>query len=83
MPRKSTPTITPQPQLITFTAPIPKRALTVPEAAELLSIGLNSMYSLIREGQLKVVRVGAKGRGIVVPVAEIDAYLARETGKGA
>ena len=52
-----------------------KDAWTVEETAARISLGLNSTYTLIKEGKIKVVRVG---RAIAVPQAEILAFLARE-----
>jgi excisionase family DNA binding protein len=66
---------------IYFQAPPPtaeKLALTVTEAAEMLSMGKTNVFGLIKAGRLKVVRTGAKGRGIIVPKVEISAFLQRE-----
>lgn len=50
--------------------------VTVPEAAKALGVGLNSAYGLISAKRLKAVRLGRK---LVVPKAELEAFLARET----
>jgi excisionase family DNA binding protein len=47
----------------------------VAEAAELLGLGRNSTYDLLRSGRLRSVRVG---RRFVIPRSEIDAFLERE-----
>lgn len=50
--------------------------LDVVEVAELLGLGRNTTYTLLRSGRLRSVRVG---RRLVIPRSEIDAFLARET----
>jgi hypothetical protein len=45
-----------------------------------LSLGLNSTRDLIAAGDIKDIRVGAKGKGMIVLVISIDAYLAKATG---
>lgn len=47
----------------------------VAEAAELLGLGRNTTYDLLRSGRLRSVRVG---RRFVIPRSEIDAFLERE-----
>lgn len=47
----------------------------VAEAAELLGLGRNTTYDLVRSGRLRSVRVG---RRLVIPRSEIDAFLERE-----
>lgn len=49
--------------------------LDVAEAAELLGLGLNTTYDLVRSGRLRAVRVG---RRLVIPRLEIDGFLERE-----
>ena len=66
------------PQTITINQPAVKLAYTVEETAALISMGKTNVYALIKSGRLKVVHTGEKGRGIIVPRAEIDAFLARE-----
>lgn len=53
-----------------------KKAYTVAEAQHLLSIGRNSIYELIRTGEIHSVR---KGRRILVPESALDRYLAPPT----
>lgn len=49
--------------------------LDVADAAELLGLGRNTTYDLVRSGRLRSVRVG---RRLVIPRSEIDAFLERE-----
>ena len=51
--------------------------LTVAEAAQLLRIGRNTCYELIRLGQIPSIRLG---RLIRVPRFGLEAWLARELG---
>jgi excisionase family DNA binding protein len=51
--------------------------LTVGEAATALSLSRTAVYELMRTGELGSVRIGARRR---VPVAAVDAYVARLTG---
>jgi excisionase family DNA binding protein len=53
--------------------------LSVREAAQELGLGRDSTYALVREGRLRTVRVGAR---VLVPRAELDAFVARETEGG-
>ena len=48
--------------------------LTVREAAAVLAIGRTTLYELIADGQLKTVHIG---RAVRVPVAEVEAFVAR------
>lgn len=75
MPRKAK-----QVQIITPEPQIEKKALTVAETAQVLSLGLNNTRALIASGEIKAIRTGKKGRGLIVPVTSIDAYLTRATG---
>lgn len=50
--------------------------VTVPEAARALGVGLNSTYGLISAKRLRAVKLGRK---LVVPKAELEAFLMRET----
>jgi excisionase family DNA binding protein len=52
--------------------PEEKFAVTVREAAKLLSIGLRKMEQLVREKQIRTVLVG---RRRVVPVEELKRFL--------
>lgn len=48
---------------------------TVRETAQILGIGERSAWSLTRNGQIKVLRLGKR---VVVPTAEIDRLLGRD-----
>ena len=50
----------------------PALLLTVPEAARLLAIGRTSLYRLIENGNLRVVKIGRATR---VPVAELRTFV--------
>jgi excisionase family DNA binding protein len=52
-----------------------KAAYGVAETAELLSLGLTSTRAQVKEGRIRIVRLG---RAIIIPRTEIDAFLARE-----
>jgi len=58
------------------TASIPKLAYSVEEAAEALSLGRTKTFALIKEGRLRVIRLGKR---VVVPVTELQDFLRRET----
>jgi excisionase family DNA binding protein len=64
-----------QPDPLVISTQPAKDAWTVEETAFRISLGLTTTYALIKEGKIKVIRVG---RAISVPQAEIDAFLARE-----
>ena len=49
--------------------------LTAKEAAALLRIGRSSMYRLLRDGELRSLRVGRK---IVIPRRAIELYIGQE-----
>ncbi len=49
--------------------------LTVAETAEVLRIGKNAVYKLIRSGNLRSVRVGRK---IIIPKVEILLFLGQK-----
>lgn len=51
---------------------IPDVVLTVEEAASALRIGRTSMYALIRDGEIKTVKIGNLRR---VPVDALSAYV--------
>lgn len=51
---------------------LPKLAVSVPETCDLTGLGETTIWKLIREGELKVVRIG---RRTLVPVSEIEALL--------
>jgi excisionase family DNA binding protein len=48
-------------------------------AAPILGIGRDAVYELVREGRLRAVRLGRK---ILIPVSELEAFVARETSIG-
>lgn len=54
------------------------RFLSVQETCEQFGVGKDAVYALIREGRLKVLRLG---RGYRVPLSEIEAFVARELAK--
>lgn len=49
------------------------------EAAQLLGIGRDTAYALIREGRLPAVRIG---RRILVPRAALQRWIDEETSRG-
>ena len=53
-----------------------KGLLTVGEAAAYLSCGRTKLFSLFREGDLRVVKLGRATR---VPRAELDRWIAAQT----
>jgi len=53
-------------------------ALCAEDAAEVLGIGRTLIFRLIKEGKLVAVRIG---RRTIVPVREIEAFLARLGGE--
>lgn len=50
------------------------RALRPAEAAQLLRIGKTSLYRLIAEGELRIVKVGT---ATLIPTCELDAWIAK------
>jgi excisionase family DNA binding protein len=52
-----------------------KIAYSIEETAALLSLGLTSTRGLVKEGRIKIVRMG---RAIIVPRTAIEEFLARE-----
>jgi excisionase family DNA binding protein len=55
-------------------------ALRAPEAAKMLSISAGYLWRLTREGHIPCVRVGSgKRKTILYPVAELQAWLQRQT----
>jgi excisionase family DNA binding protein len=61
-----------------------KLAYSIDEAFPALSIGRTQLFDLLRRGEIASVKVG---RRRLIPVASLDAYLARlvaeQTGGGA
>lgn len=56
-----------------------KKLLTVKEACDAASISRTTLYELCRAGLLQVVKIGP--RGIRVPVAELDRFIATQLGE--
>ena len=54
-----------------------KLLVTVPEAAERLSIGRSKFYELISAGEIPVIHIG---RSVRVSVRAVEAYAARLEG---
>jgi excisionase family DNA binding protein len=48
--------------------------LTVRDAAQLLAIGRTSVYQLIADGELEVIRIGRAAR---IPTAAVHAFVRR------
>ena len=61
----------------THSAEVQPSLLTVDEAAQVLRIGRNTCYELIRQGQIPSIRLG---RLIRVPRFSLESWLAREVG---
>lgn len=53
--------------------------LSVRDAAKRLSIGRDTAYRLVRSGRLRSVEIG---RRHLIPVNELEAFVARETSNG-
>ena len=53
--------------------------IAVRDAARALGIGRDAAYALIRQGRLRSVSVG---RRVLVPRAELEAFVAREASNG-
>lgn len=53
-------------------------AVSVPEAAKRLSVGLTTMWSLVRSKRVPSVRIG---RRTVIRVADLEAYLGNSPGE--
>lgn len=49
-------------------------ALTIEDAVAYSAIGRSTLYGLIREGEIRVIKVG---RRTIVPRSELDAFIAR------
>ena len=54
--------------------PLLRLALSVPETAKALGIGRTLCFRLIRDGEIPVVKIHGR---TVVPITEIEAFLAR------
>lgn len=64
------PTTTPNPKI--ETTPVPRVSFSIEEAAGALGIGRTYVYQLIKEGRLKVVRLG---RRTLVPLDALNDLL--------
>jgi excisionase family DNA binding protein len=49
------------------------RCFTIPEACEMLSVCRTTLYGLVRNGEIKTVKIGK--RGVRVPVSEIHRFV--------
>lgn len=61
---------------MTTTTIAPERVLKVPEVAQSLNCGRNSVYDLIHRGELRAIRVG---RLIRVPESALAEFIAGAT----
>lgn len=57
------------------------RLLTVRQACEHAACSRTALNSLIRAGRIRTVRIGT--RGIRIPIAELDRFVAEQLGGGA
>ena len=60
------------------TTPGPSRTYSVRQAAQVLGVGRNAIYELVRTGQLGALRLGAEGHRIVIPHDAVERLLAEE-----
>jgi excisionase family DNA binding protein len=60
--------------------PLERRTYTVREAAQILGVGRNAVYELVRTGRLGALRLGAEGHRIVVPRDAVERLLAESAG---
>lgn len=58
--------------------PTPRLTRKPEEAASMLGIGRNGIYDLIRDGQLRSIKVGRK---ILVPLSAIEEFLSGTGGQ--
>jgi len=63
-----------QPGIQTVSRPV-RLLYSVAETAELLGLGLSSIYDLINEGDLPKVMVGTRGKTTRVAADDIQAYI--------
>lgn len=52
--------------------PVRRATLTVPEAAQLLGVGRNTLWALVRRGDIPSVRIGARR---VIPRDALDEWV--------
>lgn len=56
------------------TVPAPRLAVGIEEAADLLGLGRSLLFRLIKEGQLRSVKVGKRR---LIAVSELEAFMGR------
>lgn len=56
------------------TVPIPRLSVGVEEAAELLGLGRSSVFNLMKDGQLRSIKVGKRR---LIAMSELEAFLSR------
>lgn len=54
--------------------PVERVGLSIEETAQAFGIGRTNVFRLIKEGQLKAVKIG---RRTVIPTDEVQAFMAR------
>jgi excisionase family DNA binding protein len=57
---------------------VPKVLLTIPEAAEAMSLGRSFLYELVMRGEIASIKVGRKRR---IPTTALHEYVARQLGR--
>jgi excisionase family DNA binding protein len=55
--------------------PVPKVLLTIPEAAEAMSLGRSFLYELVMRGEIASIKVGRTRR---IPTTALHEYVARQ-----
>jgi excisionase family DNA binding protein len=58
-------------------APEDRTLVTVKDAATLLSVSVSTVYRLIRDGEVSIVRMGQSGRSIRVTTESIRDHVTR------
>jgi len=58
---------------------IAPQLMTITAAATYMGLHRNTVYTLVREGCLPAVRVGARGSHIRIPIAAINSFVERST----
>ena len=53
-----------------------KLAVSVTEAARLISVGKSTCYALIEQGRLPAVHIGKR---VIIPVAELERWIIEHT----
>ena len=59
--------------------PVPLLALSYRQAADALGVSERTVWQLVRDGQLRAVRIG---RSVRIALAELQRYLAAQTALG-